>query len=694
MNKHRRRAILGLLLTASLGSLGCGVSSPPDGTLQCADKAPECPAGYVCSASDRTCWHKGALPDAAGSNADASVRADQGPGPSDAGLPDQSPRTDLMSPEFSLDLAQDQRAPLPDASEAPVGAEQDAYRDAPVAPDGPQVDAGKLDVPVSPSEVADAPGGAPETNPTCSGACCKDSDCPGPCQTCSASHTCVAVTGKDDPSGHCAGSCDATGACKGAVGQACVSGAACANGICSDGYCCDRTCDGTCEACNLVPGACKSLAAGATPHAGHGACTGTTPACAGTCDGTSGACAYPTGTCTAASCSGSTYQPAGTCTTGSCAIPASQACPSNQTCSGNACACQSPMLTCAGACIDPSSDPVNCGACGHSCLGGACASGQCQAAVVVNASGTSPSVFGLDGGDVYYWDSNGIYAYRVSKSATNLPPQTIIGTGGTFDGFASVIGGKLIKESRGDSGSMCDANDCPGTWTPLPTSPAGLDLPYAEFTSPSPTYLALYDTKTDSQGMTITWYSTGKVQQGTPYSEYVSPPQGAAWTSFWALGDNVYWIRQRFDASNTLVDTSVYMVGRSSQAATHLAGSLGTDMYIIDVSAQSILLVDSTSLYRIPLPVGLGSQAPQKLATLATASGGYYTLSGAEDASGVYWLDNDGSLYRCTPSPSTGACTGTKVLASGQAQTSRLFQDDTALYWGNGNTNQVMRLAK
>jgi len=46
------------------------------------------------------------------------------------------------------------------------------------------------------------------------GGCCRDSDCPGACQACSAGHTCVPATGRDDPNGRCAGTCDATGACR------------------------------------------------------------------------------------------------------------------------------------------------------------------------------------------------------------------------------------------------------------------------------------------------------------------------------------------------------------------------------------------------------------------------------------------------------------------------------------------------
>jgi hypothetical protein len=52
--------------------------------------------------------------------------------------------------------------------------------------------------------------------------------------------------------------------------------------------------------------------------------------------------------------------------------------------------CTSPMLTCGGACIDPTSDPDNCGACGHGCNGAQCTDGTCpivQLSTQFNAEG-------------------------------------------------------------------------------------------------------------------------------------------------------------------------------------------------------------------------------------------------------------------------------------------------------------------
>ena len=161
--------------------------------------------------------------------------------------------------------------------------------------------------------------------------CLTRSDCSGPCQTCT-NGVCTALKNQDDLSA-CAGTCDATGACKSKQGQTCQTvTAGCAAGTsCSpDGYCCDKACTGSCETCDTAGslGTCTMLAARATPHSGHAACVATDNTCAGSCNGTSAACSYPPSNtaCGTASCTGQSYQAAGTCSNGDCAKPPAQTC--------------------------------------------------------------------------------------------------------------------------------------------------------------------------------------------------------------------------------------------------------------------------------------------------------------------------------------------------------------------------------
>jgi hypothetical protein len=142
------------------------------------------------------------------------------------------------------------------------------------------------------------------------GVCCATA-CGGACKTCApTTGACVAVTKKDDPNSCTAATtCDAVGACKKKNGQACTTASECAGAICVDGTCCDRACEGQCEACNVKDhlGTCSPVAG--DPRNGRAACTAPGTLCGGTCNGLAGAqCAYPSAvTLCASACNGETF---------------------------------------------------------------------------------------------------------------------------------------------------------------------------------------------------------------------------------------------------------------------------------------------------------------------------------------------------------------------------------------------------
>lgn len=127
-------------------------------------------------------------------------------------------------------------------------------------------------------------GGSPE--------CTADAQCPGFAKACRYP-VCVdsGCTFENAPSGALCDEgddrrvCDGEGVCVKNDGASCLVGHECHSDICVDGVCCNATCTGGCEACDLAgtEGTC-------TPHPGdtdpEGACTGG----AGRCDG-GGACA-------------------------------------------------------------------------------------------------------------------------------------------------------------------------------------------------------------------------------------------------------------------------------------------------------------------------------------------------------------------------------------------------------------------
>lgn len=88
------------------------------------------------------------------------------------------------------------------------------------------------------------------------GICC-DRPCNGICESCTlTAGTCTPVKNATDDSCFGGFACDGEGICKKAQGESCQVDTECSSGFCSQGSCCDRRCDGTCESCSIERGSC------------------------------------------------------------------------------------------------------------------------------------------------------------------------------------------------------------------------------------------------------------------------------------------------------------------------------------------------------------------------------------------------------------------------------------------------------
>ncbi len=107
-------------------------------------------------------------------------------------------------------------------------------------------------------------------------------------------------------------------------GTACSTGSQCSSGFCTDGVCCERACNGSCELCSAGLGQCVAVPAGTDPA---NECLDTVPATCGTtgqCNGSRACAFHPAGTsCGAAAlCTNGQSTAATTCNgTGQC-LPA------------------------------------------------------------------------------------------------------------------------------------------------------------------------------------------------------------------------------------------------------------------------------------------------------------------------------------------------------------------------------------
>jgi hypothetical protein len=221
-----------------------------------------------------------------------------------------------------------------------------------------------------------------ETAVSCTPYKCKDTTA---CHnTCSDNNQCLAPN-----------SCSSMSCGKLPDGRSCTMDVQCLNNHCVDGVCCDTTCTGQCEACN-VPGSlgvCRAVSG--APVAPRTACTGTGSSCGGMCNGTNRtACIYPTTSCRSQSCTGSTLTLAANCNAGVCPTPpTTQAC-GDYVCNGSGTACRT---DCGGDgdCANPVKPYCNGGVClatlpnGRMCGSGAdCTTNNCVNNVCCDTSCT------------------------------------------------------------------------------------------------------------------------------------------------------------------------------------------------------------------------------------------------------------------------------------------------------------------
>jgi MYXO-CTERM domain-containing protein len=109
----------------------------------------------------------------------------------------------------------------------------------------------------------------------CRTACVSNVDCVSGYR-CSATHTCV-PKGPED---------------KRPRGDVCTDGSECQSGFCADDVCCDKACDGQCEACDVKGSQGVCTAIDDKPHGKRPDCA--SGACGGVCDGIRrDSCTYP-----------------------------------------------------------------------------------------------------------------------------------------------------------------------------------------------------------------------------------------------------------------------------------------------------------------------------------------------------------------------------------------------------------------
>ena len=336
-------------------------------------------------------------------------------------------------------------------------------------------------------------------------------------------------------------------------------------------------------------------------------------------------------------------------------------------------------------CTSILTQPDHCGACGHSCLGGACSNGLCQPVVLATGQ---PDPLGIGVDDTYvYWTTHVSLTGAVMR-APKASVATV--TADVFEGSQdgahalAVAGGKVYWSTDGDgSGGGPGAMKCEeASKNGGPNVLANQNQTTAIFVSPTAVMWAVASNGTQDQGA----IRLAPLGLGSPVIEKVgssSQTSGFTITSPSALaadGSYVYY--------GAGIMTG-YVRRAGLMASANETNMTGTNPFVHAVAllGSYVYWTSDAGLRRTPSGGIFTSAAIESVTAQGDKAVG---LVAAEKEKALYVVLEAGDVYRTD---------GTSLLklAKGPAGARLLAQDDAALYWiatPVAGSAWIMKLAK
>jgi hypothetical protein len=341
-------------------------------------------------------------------------------------------------------------------------------------------------------------------------------------------------------------------------------------------------------------------------------------------------------------------------------------------------------LVCGGQCVP--NDVDNCGACGHSCLGGACDAGVCQP-VTLAATPNSAYYIAIDTNNVYWTGSSstGGGVYGCPKAG---------GCGAGTPLYA--MDGHLVFGLAAPSPSSAYANDLYGS-----AVNSGVDNYFLQITKSPPGGTSILgspytplDAAFDNAGSWV--YIVDQDGPSSPPAGGLDriKPDGSQFSRFLSGG-----LSPGADALMGIDGQNVYVADTYNNRVIYcpLSGSSCVMGTVMLVTAPNAAYSDGSNVWVAAGKYGSSTGTISKCPVSTNCGGSATTIAAGQglpwavvaDASNVYWTNRSGGqVSRCA----VGGCGGSPTVLATVAAPGPIVADATALYWADADG--IKKLAK
>jgi hypothetical protein len=339
---------------------------------------------------------------------------------------------------------------------------------------------------------------------------------------------------------------------------------------------------------------------------------------------------------------------------------------------------------CEDVCTSLASDPLNCGSCGHDCLGGACVAGQCQP-VVLGGGFTNPSAVALSETHLYFREGaqGAGRVVRLPKAGGELE----VVAQGVSNLVGVAIGGEQLYFASGNAATL-------GQGQVLRADLDGSNLlAFSPLRAPGIFSLIVPGLNvwyTERNAMNTLLYRAPLLSQGEPGAgaEAEFETVAGALASMTVNSGCLFYVAQ------SAPQQIMRKCAPAAVAEVHYSGGSGEVVFQPAASTDGdyLYFAQGTTLSRIALDPPAGAEAivsGRVSAPTADADALYYAARLDDTAGGC---SSQYALLRAAKTPAAG--TPAQLVAPPLACPTQIASDAAALYWVSDDGSALLKLAK